>query len=270
MSHVTWSLSRSAYLRVCALGLALTVLPAATAFAQTLPQMRMVSDREISTFRHFGDDHYVITTAASGTVLDVIYTEGDAFRHLESNWYWVLLPRDQWGTKRAGWISGRYVQPVPPAPRAQPASAPVEAPRHAAVNDSPAQPVAQPEAAPAAPAAPEMPEFAAVMVHFAFDKSDLTDEAKTTLNEAVSLLKTQSQGVVVALEGHADATGRESYNDKLGQARADRVKQYLAEQHQIAVEKITVVSYGEKQPTASNGTREGRAQNRRVVLKVGR
>ena len=47
------------------------------------------------------------------------------------------------------------------------------------------------------------------------------------------------------------------------------MKRYLAEQHEIAIEKITVVSYGENQPAAPNDTREGRAQNRRVVLKVG-
>ena len=47
------------------------------------------------------------------------------------------------------------------------------------------------------------------------------------------------------------------------------MKRYLSEQHEIAIEKISVVSYGEKDPAASNATKDGRAQNRRVVLKVG-
>ena len=63
--------------------------------------------------------------------------------------------------------------------------------------------------------------------------------------------------------------GSEPFNEKLGLARAENVKRYLAEQYQIPTEKISLVSYGENQPAASNSTKEGRAQNRRVVIKVG-
>jgi outer membrane protein OmpA-like peptidoglycan-associated protein len=75
--------------------------------------------------------------------------------------------------------------------------------------------------------------------------------------------------VTIALEGHADAIGTEPFNEKLGLARAETVKQHLAEQHQIPVDKISVVSFGEVQPEATNDTPEGRARNRRVVVKVG-
>jgi outer membrane protein OmpA-like peptidoglycan-associated protein len=270
MTHVTSALRRSVYLHVCALAMVVGLMPRPAA-AQTLPQVRVVADREISTFRHFDDEDYLITTAAAGTVLEVIFTEGDAFRHLDSNWYWVLLPRDQWGTKRAGWISGRHVQPVPAAPRAAPAtSAPAaEAPRAPAAVEPPSLPEAAPAAAPVADASAP-PEFAPVMVHFAFDKSDLSEAAKTTIAEAVASLKSHAATVTFVLEGHADATGRETYNEKLGQARAERVKQHLAAEYEIAVEKISVVSYGETQPAGSNATREGRAQNRRVVIKISR
>ena len=271
MAHVDTSLRYLPLLRTSVLALVAILLPAASAYAQSLPQVRVAGEATaIVSFRHFDDDDYVITTAAPGTVLDVIYTEGDALRHLDSNWYWVLVPRDQHGTKRAGWVSARYVQPVPPAVRAEmPASTPVPVAAQPVREEN--RPAVQPEPVADASAEPgPVPEFAAVMVHFAFDKSDLSEDAKATLAAAIELLKSQPQGVVLALEGHADATGREGYNEKLGLARAESVKHYLAEQHQVSVEKITVVSYGEKQPTASNATKDGRAQNRRVVLKVGK
>jgi outer membrane protein OmpA-like peptidoglycan-associated protein len=279
MAHVDSSLRQLPLLRTSVLALVAIVLPAATAFAQTLPQVRVAREATaIPAFRHFDYDDYVVTTAAPGTVLEVIYTDGDALRHLESNWYWVLVPRDQFGTKRAGWVSGRDVEPVPAAGRVEPAAVtPEPAPLPAPVTSQPRGEESRPAAVrpeqigdSSEPHAVPVPEFAAVMVHFAFDKSQLTDDAKATLTGAVELLKSQRQGVVLALEGHADATGRESYNDKLGMARAENVKRYLAEQHQISVDRITLVSYGEKQPTAPNTTREGRAQNRRVVLKIDR
>ena len=57
-------------------------------------------------------------------------------------------------------------------------------------------------------------------------------------------------------------------NEKLGLERAEAVKRYLYEQHQIPLHKINVISYGEDKPVAPNKTRDGRAQNRRVVVKV--
>ena len=57
-------------------------------------------------------------------------------------------------------------------------------------------------------------------------------------------------------------------NQKIGLERAEAVKRYLYEQHQIPLHKINVISYGEDKPVAPNKTRDGRAQNRRVVVKV--
>lgn len=272
MAHLDLSPQRSPRPHALALALLVSLIPLSEAFAQALPQVRVTgAPTTIGSFRHFDDDDFVITDAAPGTVLEVIFTEGDVFRHLDSNWYWVLLPRDAWGTKRAGWISGRHVELVPPSVRSAAAdpvlAEPLPVPPTPVESTRPAE--AQPNAAPVAADDP-MPAFADVTVHFAFDKSDLTDEAKARLNEAVGTLKTHAMTVTFALEGHADATGREPYNEKLGLARAERVKQYLAEQHEIAVEKISVVSYGESKPAAPNTTKDGRAQNRRVVLKVAR
>jgi OOP family OmpA-OmpF porin len=127
-----------------------------------------------------------------------------------------------------------------------------------------------PVAAPAPKPAPVAPVVSEVLLQFEFDKSDLTAEAKARLDDAVAALKANGQGgVSFALEGHADASGSERYNDKLSQARAETVRRHLAEQHQIAADKISVASFGESKPAASNETPEGRAQNRRVLIKVG-
>ena len=57
-------------------------------------------------------------------------------------------------------------------------------------------------------------------------------------------------------------------NEKLGMERAEAVKRYLYEQHQVPLHKMNVISYGEEKPVAPNNKRDGRAQNRRVVVKV--
>jgi outer membrane protein OmpA-like peptidoglycan-associated protein len=57
-------------------------------------------------------------------------------------------------------------------------------------------------------------------------------------------------------------------NDKLGLARAEAAKKYLYDTYQIPLHKINVISYGEEKPVSPNNTRDGRAQNRRVVIRV--
>ena len=74
--------------------------------------------------------------------------------------------------------------------------------------------------------------------------------------------------VYFEIEGHTDSTGPDAYNEKLGVERATAVRNYLHDQHGIALNRIEVISYGEAKPIADNKTREHRAQNRRVVIKV--
>jgi outer membrane protein OmpA-like peptidoglycan-associated protein len=111
--------------------------------------------------------------------------------------------------------------------------------------------------------------FSEVVLLFAFDKSDLTEDSTSKLDSAVETMKLSGQGMSFSLEGHADASGPDAYNERLGLARAENVKRYLAERHEIPVDRISVVSHGESQPVASNDTREGRAKNRRVVVAAG-
>ena len=104
--------------------------------------------------------------------------------------------------------------------------------------------------------------------NFRFGKTELPDEAKARLDELVNQLKTDPKGVFIEIEGHTDNVGNKEINERLGLERAETVKRYLYEQHQVPLHKINVISYGEDKPVAPNRTREGRAQNRRVVVRV--
>jgi outer membrane protein OmpA-like peptidoglycan-associated protein len=103
---------------------------------------------------------------------------------------------------------------------------------------------------------------------FANGKSELPADAMAAIDQMVNQLKADPKGVWVEIEGHTDNTGDKAYNEKLGLSRAESVKRYLYEKHQIPLHKINVISYGEDKPVAPNNTRDGRAQNRRVVIKV--
>ena len=104
--------------------------------------------------------------------------------------------------------------------------------------------------------------------NFKFGAAALPDAAKAKLDELVSQLKADPKGAYFEIEGHTDNVGDKVYNEKLGQERADAVKRYLYEAHQIPLHKMNVISYGEYKPAADNKTKEGRAQNRRVVIRV--
>jgi peptidoglycan-associated lipoprotein len=104
--------------------------------------------------------------------------------------------------------------------------------------------------------------------NFAPGKSDLPDDVRAKLDELATKLKAAPAGNYIEIEGHTDGTGTPAQNDRLGLARAENVKRYLYETYQIPLHKINVISYGESKPVAPNNTRDGRAQNRRVVIKV--
>jgi len=104
--------------------------------------------------------------------------------------------------------------------------------------------------------------------NFKFNKSDLPDEAKAKLDQMIQAIKADPKGAYFEIEGHTDNVGDKKYNEHLGLERAESVKRYLYEQHQIPLHKMNVISYGEEKPVAPNNTKSGRAQNRRVVIKV--
>jgi peptidoglycan-associated lipoprotein len=104
--------------------------------------------------------------------------------------------------------------------------------------------------------------------NFKFGKTDLPDEAKAKIDDIIEHLKADPKGAYFEIEGHTDNVGPKDVNDKVGLARAEAVKKYLYEQHQIPLFKMNVISYGEEKPVAPNNTKEGRAQNRRVVIRI--
>jgi outer membrane protein OmpA-like peptidoglycan-associated protein len=104
--------------------------------------------------------------------------------------------------------------------------------------------------------------------NFKFGKTTLPDEAKAKIDEMVAGLKADPKNVFIEVEGHTDNVGSKAYNEHLGLERAEAVKRYLYEAHQVPLHKINVISYGEEKPVAPNNKRDGRAQNRRVVIKV--
>jgi len=104
--------------------------------------------------------------------------------------------------------------------------------------------------------------------NFKFGKTTLPDEAKQKIDEMVAQLKQDPKNVFLEIEGHTDGVGDKAVNEKIGLARAEAVKRYLYEQYQIPLHKMNVISYGKDKPIAPNKTKAGRAQNRRVVIKV--
>jgi outer membrane protein OmpA-like peptidoglycan-associated protein len=105
-------------------------------------------------------------------------------------------------------------------------------------------------------------------VRFEFNKWDLTPEAQEALDMFVETLIAMNRGLYLTIQGHTDNTGPEAWNLLLGKRRADAVMEYLFKKYHIPLHRMEVISFGSSDPIADNSTREGRAQNRRVVILV--
>lgn len=105
-------------------------------------------------------------------------------------------------------------------------------------------------------------------VKFGFDTSMLSDEAKSILDDLAAKIKGQNKQLYLEIQGHTDNIGSEDYNMKLGEKRAETARRYLSEVQAIPLPIMSVISYGESMPVADNKTKEGRSQNRRVVIRV--
>jgi len=103
---------------------------------------------------------------------------------------------------------------------------------------------------------------------FKFNAVELPDEGKAQIDQLVNQLKQDPKGAYFEIEGHTDNVGPATVNERVGLERAEAVKRYLYEQHQIPLHRINVISYGEEKPAAQNNSRDGRAQNRRVVIRI--
>ena len=105
-------------------------------------------------------------------------------------------------------------------------------------------------------------------IKFGLNQSEIPAESKAILDDIAKRVKSYDKTVYVEIQGHTDGTGGEAYNLQLGQKRADAVRRYLNESGGIAAHLITAISYGKSKPVADNKTRDGRSQNRRVVIQI--
>jgi peptidoglycan-associated lipoprotein len=104
--------------------------------------------------------------------------------------------------------------------------------------------------------------------NFKFGQTKLPDEARQRIDEMVKQLTQDPKNVYIEIEGHTDDVGDPIVNERIGLERAEAVQRYLYEQYQIPLHKMSIISYGEEKPAVPGKTREARAQNRRVVIKV--
>lgn len=102
-------------------------------------------------------------------------------------------------------------------------------------------------------------------VNFKFNQSELTDEAKATLDQVAAKVK-GSKGYVLEIQGFTDNVGSESYNLALSQKRSENVVRYLAQQHQVPLFRMFILGLGEAKQVEDNKTKAGRAANRRVEI----
>src|SRR5580692_2732264 len=104
-------------------------------------------------------------------------------------------------------------------------------------------------------------------VKFAFNRDNLTPKAKEALDQLAGTIAS-TKGYIIALEGSTDSVGSADYNYDLSQRRANAVIQYLASKYNVPAYKIYVIGLGKDKPVETNKTAAGRADNRRVDVRL--
>jgi len=104
-------------------------------------------------------------------------------------------------------------------------------------------------------------------VKFAFNRDNLTPKAQESLDQLAASISS-TKGYIIALEGGCDSVGSADYNYDLSQRRANSVIQYLATKYNVPAHKIYVIGLGKDKPVETNNTAAGRADNRRVDVRL--
>jgi OOP family OmpA-OmpF porin len=104
-------------------------------------------------------------------------------------------------------------------------------------------------------------------VHFGFNRDNLTKDAKEAIDQLAASVAT-TKGYIITVEGATDSVGSSEYNYDLSQRRANAVIQYLAAEKSVPAYKIYLIGLGKDKPVESNKTRDGRAKNRRVDIRL--
>ena len=105
------------------------------------------------------------------------------------------------------------------------------------------------------------------VTQFSVDQADLPEDGIKELDGLAKKVLDMNKRVYLEIQGHTDSSGPEAWNEMLGLKRAESVRRYLNERG-IPLFAMSVISFGESNPEADNSTRDGRAQNRRVVIRV--
>ncbi|MBU1667517.1 OmpA family protein [bacterium] len=108
--------------------------------------------------------------------------------------------------------------------------------------------------------------FSLTKVEFKFNSMELTDESKALLNKTAEVINEYSD-FHYNIQGHTDSSGREAYNVKLSGERADTVKEYLMSRG-VDGTLLSTKGFGSSKPIASNETKAGKLENRRVVFEI--
>ena len=103
-------------------------------------------------------------------------------------------------------------------------------------------------------------------VFFDTASANIKPESYPDLDRVVDFMNSAVTSATGVVEGHTDSVGNDAYNQGLSQRRADAVRKYLVDKG-VAAARLEARGFGESQPVADNATAEGRAQNRRVVLR---
>ena len=110
--------------------------------------------------------------------------------------------------------------------------------------------------------------FSEDRIKFRSGSADLNDDARTALDEFAAKVKELKRPVWMEIQGHTDSTGTAEINDALGEKRAEAVRRYLARKHQLPIQRMATISYGDTLPADPGKGNKARAANRRVVLVV--
>ncbi len=104
-------------------------------------------------------------------------------------------------------------------------------------------------------------------VHFGFDRDSLTEQAKDELDKLATNVP-NTKGYIITVEGGTDSVGPADYNYSLSERRADSVIQYLSSKYNVPAHKIYLIGLGKDKPVDDNKSRQGRAANRRVNVRL--
>jgi outer membrane protein OmpA-like peptidoglycan-associated protein len=104
-------------------------------------------------------------------------------------------------------------------------------------------------------------------VLFAFNKAELTAKDKQTIDDFAQQISGQKH-YIIQVEGYTDSVGSAEYNYQLSQHRADAVIRYLAQKYNVPAYRIFLIGLGKDNPVAENTSAAGRAQNRRVDVRL--